>query len=243
MKNNITSYPLPLEGLEDRIGYKFKNKEIINTALTHSSYSNELRFKGKKYECNERLEFLGDSVLSTAVSEYLFSKYIENQEGDLSKIRASVVCEKALAKYSAEIGLGNYLYLGHGEEINNGRHRASITADAFEALLAAMYLDSGYDMSVIRAFVLDFIEREIEFISENSTFIDYKTMLQQIVQQSEGEKLEYVLVGESGPAHEKTFETEARLNGNVIGRGTGGSKRSSEQSAAKEALKLFGEEV
>ncbi len=234
-------YPLPYDLLEERIGYTYKNHEILTTALTHSSFSNELRAKGHRVECNERLEFLGDSVLSTAVSEYLYAEYKENQEGDLTKIRAAVVCERALAKYSAEIGLGDFMYLGHGEAMNNGRHRASITADAFEALLASMYLDSGYDMEVIRRFVLGFIKKEIAFISENSTFIDYKTMLQQIVQQSEGERLEYVLVGEEGPDHSKTFHVEASLNGNVIGHGAAHSKREAEQAAAKEALVLFGE--
>lgn len=243
MKTENKTFPRPLEELEGKIGYVFKNKQTVREALTHSSYSHEYKARGKKFECNERLEFLGDSVLSTAVSEYLFSQYSENQEGDLTKIRAAVVCEKALAKYSAQIELGDYLYLGHGEIMNNGRSRASINADAFEALLAAMYLDSGYNMEVIRRFVLDFVIKEIEYISHNSTFIDYKTMLQQIIQQSEGEKLEYVLVGESGPDHKKTFETEARLNGSVIGHGSAHSKRESEQCAAKEALKLFGEEV
>lgn len=236
-----TTYPFSSEELEEKIGYTFNNKDLLKTALTHSSYANELRFKGRKVECNERLEFLGDSVLSTAVSEYLYSEYKNNQEGDLTKIRASVVCEKALAKYSAEIGLGNYMYLGHGEEQNNGRHRSSITADAFEALLASMYLDSDYNMQVIRDFVLGFVIKEIDFISHNSTFIDYKTMLQQIIQQSEGEKLEYVPVGEEGPDHNKVFTVEARLNGAIIGSGSAHSKRKAEQVAAKEALKLFGE--
>lgn len=239
--NDKTMYPLSLENLEQKIGYVFNNKNLLRTALFHSSYANELRFKGKKVECNERLEFLGDSVLSTAVSEYLYSEYRNNQEGDLTKIRASVVCEKALAKYSAEIGLGDYMYLGHGEEQNDGRHRSSIIADAFEALLASMYIDSGYNMQVIRDFVLGFVIKEIDFISHNSTFIDYKTMLQQIVQQSEGEKLEYVPTGEEGPDHNKIFTVEARLNGDVIGSGSAHSKRKAEQVAAKEALKLFGE--
>lgn len=241
MDKNNSSYPLPFEELERKIGYTYNDREILKCAMTHSSYSNELRAKGKKIECNERLEFLGDSVLSTAVSEYLYAEYVENQEGDLTKIRAAVVCEKALAKYSAKIGLGDYMYLGHGEAMNNGRHRASITADAFEALLASMYLDSGRDMDVIRRFVLEFVKEEIEFISKNSTFIDYKTMLQQIVQQSEGDRLEYVLTGESGPDHSKTFTVEARLNDDVIGKGTAHSKREAEQCAAKEALVLFGE--
>ena len=240
MTNNV-SFPAQRTALEEKIGYKYKDDSLLVCALTHSSYSNELRAKGKKIECNERLEFLGDSVLSTAVSEYLYSEYSENQEGDLTKIRAAVVCERALAKYASRISLGDYMFLGHGEAMNNGRHRASITADAFEALLASMYLDSGYDMSVIRRFVLPFVKEEIEFISRNSTFIDYKTMLQQIVQQSEGERLEYVLVGEEGPDHSKTFHVEATLNGDVIGRGAAHSKREAEQAAAKEALVLFGE--
>lgn len=241
MKNTENVYPVSLEILEETIGYTFKNKELLKKALTHSSYSNEKKLRNKKGDCNERLEFLGDSVLSIVVSEYLFSKYVDNQEGDLSKIRSSVVCEKALAKYAAEIFLGDYLYLGHGEAMNNGRKRPSITADAFEALLAAMYLDSGEELDVIRGFVLGFVKREIDFISKNSTFVDYKTMLQQIIQQSEGEKLEYVLVDEMGPDHSKTFITEARLNGSPIGKGSAGSKRESEQMAAKEALHLFGE--
>lgn len=242
MKNNDTVYPVSFEFLEETVGYTFKNKDLLKKALTHSSYSNEKKSKNKKGDCNERLEFLGDSVLSIVVSEYLFSKYVNNHEGDLSKIRSSVVCEKALAKYAAEISLGDYLYLGHGEDMNNGRRRPSITADAFEALLAAMYLDSYKNLDVIRNFVLGFIKREIDFISKNSTFVDYKTMLQQIIQQSEGEKLEYVLVDEHGPDHSKTFVIEARLNGSPIGKGSAGSKRESEQLAAKEALKLFGED-
>lgn len=242
MNNTEKVLPLAIEGLEKVIGYTYSDKELLRKALTHSSFSNEKKSKNKKGDCNERLEFLGDSILSIVVSEYLFSRYVDNQEGDLSKIRSSVVCEKALAKYAAEIGLGDYMYLGRGEELNNGRHRPSITADAFEALLASMYLDSERNMEVIRRFVLGFIKREIDFISKNSTFVDYKTMLQQIIQQSEGEKLEYVLVDETGPDHSKTFVTEARLNGSPIGKGSAGSKRESEQMAAKEALKLFGED-
>ena len=242
MKNaDRNIYPLSPDGLEKKIGYVFKNKSLLEKALTHSSYSNEMRVKDKKAECNERLEFLGDSVLSVVVTEYLYSAYSSNQEGDLTKIRAAVVCEKALAKYAADIALGDYMLLGHGESMGGGRRRASLTADAFEALLAAMYLDSDKNMDIIRNFVLKYVKDEIDFINENSTFIDYKTMLQQIIQQSEGEKLEYVLVAEEGPDHNKTFVTEARLNGSVIGRGSAHSKRESELSAAKEALVLFGE--
>ncbi|MBE6560823.1 MAG: ribonuclease III [Ruminococcaceae bacterium] len=232
--------PLPIDLLEQRIGYSFKNKDLITLALQHSSYANELKLKGEKQSCNERLEFFGDSVLSLIVSEYLYSRYVSNQEGDLTKIRAAVVCERALAKYALAIGLGDFLRLGHGEDMNHGRERASITSDAFEAVLAAMYIDSG-SLETVRDFLLPYVQKEIEEIRSSSSFVDYKTALQQIVQQVEGELLEYVLIGEHGPDHCKVFDIEARLNSNVIGRGSARSKREAEQLAAKEALILFGE--
>ena len=232
-------YPFPQTLLERKLGYTFKDPSLLKSALYHSSYANELKSKGVTIQCNERLEFFGDSVLSLIVSEYLYFRYVANQEGDMTKIRAAVVCERALAKYAAQIGLGDYLYLGHGEDINHGRERASITSDAFEAVLAAMYIDSG-SLDTVRKFLLPFVKEEIESIRETSSFVDYKTALQQIVQQVEGEILEYVLVGESGPDHCKTFVMEARLNSNVIGRGSAHSKREAEQLAAKEALVLFG---
>lgn len=231
----------PMSGLEKEIGYTFKNKEFLKIALTHSSYSNEMKSKGEKVPFNERLEFLGDSVLSIIVSSYIFEKYKNKQEGDLTKIRAAVVCEKALSKFAAKIGLGDYMYLGHGEILNNGRHRPSITADAFEALLAAIYLDCDEKFDEVNRFLIPFISDEIEYITETGVFIDYKTSLQQIVQQANGEILEYVLVGESGPDHNKQFSVEARLNSNVIGRGCAKTKREAEQIAAHEALTLFGE--
>ncbi len=237
----MTKKQRPLEGIEKVLGYTFKDKEILKKALTHSSYSNECRSKGCVAECNERLEFLGDSVLSIATSRYLFDKFADRQEGDLTKIRAAVVCEKALAKYAGAIGLGSYIYLGHGEEMNRGRERASILADAFEAVLAAIYLDSGRDMAAVESFLMPYVIAEIECVGNYCAFLDYKTTLQQIVQQVEGEKLEYVLIGETGPDHNKIFEVEARLNSNVIGRGKARSKREAEQLAAKEALSLFGE--
>ena len=236
----MTEKNFTAEGLEKRIGYSFRNKEILNKALTHSSYSNECRSKGITAECNERLEFLGDSVLSIAVSRYIFDKYADRQEGDLTKIRAAVVCEKALSKYARDIELGSYIFLGHGEELNHGCERASILADAFEALLAAIYIDSKRDMASVETFLMPYVIAEIDAIG-NGAFLDYKTALQQIVQQVEGEKLEYVLVAEHGPDHNKIFEVEARLNSNVIGRGKAKSKREAEQLAAKEALGLFGE--
>ena len=231
----------PMHELEQRIGYTFENKQYLTVALTHSSYSNEMKAKGEKVPFNERLEFLGDSVLSIVVSSYLFETYKNKQEGDLTKIRAAVVCEKALSKFASKIELGSYMFLGHGESMNQGRTRASIIADAFEALLAAMYLDSDETFGAVQKFLLPFIEAEIDYIASSGEFIDYKTNLQQIVQQASGELLEYVLVEETGPDHNKKFRVEARLNSNVIGRGTGKTKREAEQSAAREALVLFGE--
>ena len=240
MRYEEGKYPLSQSLLEKKLGYTFKDPSLLQSALYHSSYANELKSKGVAVQCNERLEFFGDSVLSLIVSDYLYFRYVSNQEGDMTKIRAAVVCERALAKYAAKISLGSYLYLGHGEDINHGRERASITSDAFEAVLAAMYIDSG-SLDTVRDFLLPFVKEEIEAIQEKSSFMDYKTALQQIVQQVEGEILEYVLVGESGPDHCKTFDMEARLNSNVIGRGSAHSKREAEQLAAKEALVLFGQ--
>ena len=155
-----TALPLKLSGLEECLGYSFKNKELLLTAVTHSSYVNEMKTKGEAVECNERLEFLGDSVLSIIVSRYLFSRYKDIQEGDLTKIRASVVCEKALAKYSQKIGLGNYLLLGKGEDNNKGRERPSIIADAFEAVLGAFYIDTDFNSEPIAEFLMPFVKDE-----------------------------------------------------------------------------------
>ena len=227
--------------LEDRIGYRFKNKELLERALTHSSYSNESGLKNHHLLCNERLEFLGDSVLSIITSNYLYKTFSDCPEGELTRMRAEVVCERALSGYSETIGLGEFLLLGIGEEKNNGRHRRSIVADAFEALLAAIYLDAGDDgMETAQGFALPFITKEIENVRRRGSFNgDPKTLLQQFVQQAEGDFLEYVVVGESGPDHMKLFKVEARLNSNVIGRGEGRSKREAEQNAAREALELF----
>lgn len=238
--------PLGITEFEKRIGYVFRDKELITTALTHSSYSNELRVRHVECECNERLEFLGDSVLSIIVSEYLYSNYADKHaEGDLTRMRADVVCERALSRYALKIGLGQFLRLGRGEEKNHGRERKSIIADAFEATLAAMYLDAGEDgKTVVARYLLPFVKEELnDFVGGGSDDIaqDHKTHLQQFIQQSEGEMLEYITVGERGPDHKKVFEVEARLNSNVIGRGAGYSKREAEQNAAKQALELFGE--
>ncbi len=230
--------PADTAGLEKTIGYVFKNRTLLHTALTHSSYSNEKRAHGDSESCNERLEFLGDSVLSLIVSDYIFSAYPDMPEGELSKVRAGTICEKALAEFARNIKLGDYLFLGRGEELTNGRERPSILADAFEALLASVYLDGSIDD--VKHFLLPFVKEEISKILASGHTADYKSILQQIVQQEKGELLEYIPVREAGPAHKRIFTVEARLNNNVIGVGTAGSKREAEQIAAREALSLFG---
>ncbi len=227
--------------LEQKIGYSFRDPSILREALTHSSYANELKAKKKQVRCNERLEFLGDSVLASVVSEYLFHTYPDLPEGELTQRRKAVVQSSALASYARKIELGKYLLLGNGEEKGNGRERQSTLENAFEALLAAIYLDGGaqgYD--TVRKFLLPFVRQELE-TNYNHIAADPKTELQQLIQQTEGDYLEYVTVGESGPDHNKVFEVEARMNSNIIGRGRGRSKREAEQNAAMEALKLFGE--
>ncbi len=215
------------------LGYTFADERLLQEALTHSSYANEGKRRGVS---NERLEFLGDSVLGMIAANHLFEND-QSREGELTKLRASIVCEQALSSYSRDIGLGRFLLLGKGERMNGGAERASILADAFEAVLAAIYLDGGMDAA--RAFALPYLEREIA-AQRRRHFKDYKTQLQEIVQQTPEEKLEYVLVGESGPDHSKRFAVEVHLNSNVIGKGTGKSKKEAEQLAAREALKLMG---
>jgi len=227
-------YPAPIEELEKTVGYVFNDRKHILVATTHLLYSNEAH---DGVDCNERLEFLGDSVLSFVTSRYLYENFPNLPEGEMSRIRASAVCEKTLCSIAKRIDLGAYLRLGHGEECQNGRNRPSILADAFEALLAAIYLDGGIEP--VRKFLLPIISAEIDTIVESGADRDYKTALQQFVQQERGSLLEYKTVNESGPAHDKTFYVEVRLNGNVIGRGSGHSKRKAEQNAAKEALTLF----
>ena len=217
---------------ENKIGYEFKNTEILERAVTHSSYANE---KGTGKD-NERREFLGDSVLGFITAEYLFENFKNEPEGELTKKRAYAVCESTLFDYAKKIELGAEIRLGHGEEITGGRNRPSVLSDAFEALLAAIYLDGGIESA--KKFVLPFIAGSTK---TNHEFKDYKSMLQEVLQQNPDEKFEYVVVNESGPDHNKRFEVEIRLNGsNVIGRGIGTSKKRAEQEAAKYALELMG---
>ena len=221
-----------MEQLQNNLGYHFKNPALLARALTHSSYANERHVDTGD---NERLEFLGDSVLGFITAEYLFAHPRDFPEGELTKLRAYAVCEKSLFSYAEEIGLGNYLKLGKGEERTGGRTRPSVLSDAFEAVIAAIYLDGGMDEA--KKFVLRFV---VPYVEAKPTFKDYKTMLQEVVQKNQGETLEYVLVSETGPDHDKCFTVEVHLNSNVIGRGVGGSKKKAEQNAAKEALELMG---
>lgn len=222
-----------IQQLQDTIGYKFHNPVFLEVALTHSSYANEVKHQ-LKY--NERQEFLGDAVLSIIVSDYLFNNYTV-PEGELTKLRAAIVCEKSLDVMANKIHLGEYLRLGRGEEMTGGRTRPSIIADAFEALIAAIYLDSGIESA--RTFVLPFVTEMLEH-EDSLSFKDYKTILQEIIQQNPEEKLVYKLVGEKGPDHDKRFVVDVMLNSNVIGKGEGRSKKNAEQMAAKEALELMG---
>ncbi len=221
-----------IHDLEKRIGYTFKNINLLETALTHSSYANE---KQLSRECNERLEFLGDSILGVITAEYFYHNLNHLPEGEMTKRRAACACEDSLFSFAKEIELGKYIYLGRGEENTGGRRRASMLADAFEAVIAAIYLDGGLENA--RNFVLDFVKKAA---NKPACFRDCKTELQEIIQKNPDEHLTYVLVGESGPDHNKCFEVEVHLNSNVIGCGIGKSKKLAEQQAAKQALELMG---
>lgn len=219
------------------LNYKFNDQKFLSNALSHSSYANEQQ--SKKINSNERLEFLGDSVLSIFVSTFLYNNYYNLPEGELTKIRAAIVCEKSLYERAKEIDLGKYLLLGRGEETTQGRDRMSILADAFEALMGAVYLDGGVE-AVEKTFTPVF-EKHIRQAAAGKTFKDYKTMLQEIVQKNKEEVLSYALKSESGPDHLKVFEVEVHLNNNVFATGKGRSKKEAEQDAARLALVLMGE--
>mgnify|MGYP003296401161 CR=1 FL=1 len=225
-----------LAKFEEIIGYKFKDISLLKQALSHSSYANERK---QPNGSNERLEFLGDSVLSIVVSDFLY-KNLNVAEGELTKMRASLVCEKSLHVFARQIELGKFLCLGKGEENTGGRERPSILADAFEALIAAIYLDGGIEP--VSKHILRFMPSDIRH-AKKPVFNDFKTVLQEIVQKNPEEKVEYVLIGEEGPDHNKSFVVEVCLNGQVIGKGKGKSKKEAEQLAAREALKLMGYEA
>lgn len=226
-----------MQVLQENLRYKFKNEKLLINALTHSSFANEVR---DGTTSNERLEFLGDSVLSIIVSEYIYKKFKNLPEGELTKMRAALVCEKSLCGFSRELELGKFLRLGKGEEKGGGRERDSILADAFEAVLAAIYLDGGFE--VAKAHVMRFVTDELVH-TDDEVFKDYKTALQEIIQRNPEEVISYILTGESGPDHDKVFEVEVRLNSNTIGKGVGKNKKAAEQAAAKEALHLMGADI
>lgn len=223
--------------LQNELNFIFKDITLLNGALTHSSYANEHRKSNMIH--NERLEFLGDSVLNLAVSDYIYIKYPYYPEGNLTKIRATVVCESALALIAKKIKLGNYLLLGKGEEATGGRNRDSILADALEALIGAMYLDKGFRDA--QKFVIRLLEREIiEASKKGELFIDYKTKLQETLQRNRKAGIEYKIVKEEGPDHDKKFHILALIDEEEFGRGYGRSKKEAEQMAAKEVLIRMG---
>jgi ribonuclease-3 len=225
-----------IKDLEAAIGYTFKNITLLQNALAHSSYANE-RWHNSLLS-NERLEFLGDSVLGMVVAEYLYQSFPDRPEGELTRMRADMVCETSLAAAAEKIGLGQHLLLGHGEEQGGGRSRASILADAMEAVIAASFIDGGFDAA--KGIIQKFILCDVPVAKLHNT--DFKTTLQELVQQKKNQTLTYELVEESGPDHNKCFVSQVCLNGQVVGTGTGTSKKRAEQDAARVAIKtLYGE--
>ncbi|MBS7527463.1 ribonuclease III [Fusibacter paucivorans] len=228
-----------LRDFQEKLGYQFNDIDYLRRALTHSSYANEN--KKDKIKNNERLEFLGDSVLGLVVSEYLYSHFPNLAEGQLTKVRARIVCESSLGEAAVNLGIGHYMFFGRGEEMTGGRERTSILSDAFEALIAAMYLDG--DIDVVRKFVLTHMDSIIIDAIEGKLFIDYKTRLQEVIQIKKGNRIKYEIFKEEGPDHSKEFFTHVKLNDDIIGVGKGRSKKESEQAAAKEGLKYLQDEA
>lgn len=222
-----------LEYFQKLIGYSYKNQDILTHALTHSSYANENRM-GKE-SSNERLEFLGDSVLSIVVSEFLYKKFSCLSEGELTKMRAGIVCESSLVKCSNRLNVGDYLLLGKGEEITGGRTRTSILSDAFEAIIGSIYIDSGIEKASV--FIHSMLDEQMESAAVSGSFIDYKTQLQEKVQKDSSKKVQYELLEEKGPDHNKTFIVQVMIEDDKAGVGEGRSKKEAEQNAAAVALK------
>lgn len=219
-----------MKSFEEKLGYEFNNKELLETALTHSSYANENRVTD-----NERLEFLGDSVLSVIISEHIFKRMIGIDEGELSKYRATLVCEASLAAIAKKISLNKYIKLGKGEAASGGSQRPSIVSDAFEAVLAAIFLDAGMDYA--KQWVLNLMHDSIDNVLAGNGYDDYKTMLQEKMQRGHEGKVSYMTVGESGADHNKSFSVDVLVDGEVVAHGTGKSKKDAEQHAARAALR------
>lgn len=220
------------ELLEKVIGYTYKDKGHLHLAVSHSSYAHESR--NAKLQSNERLEFLGDAVLNITISEHLYKEYPHLAEGELTKARASIVCESSLVKCANRIGLGNYLLLGKGEELSGGRERTSILSDAFEALIGSIYLDGGMERA--KAFILTSLEDQIVQYVQGLATGDFKTLLQEMVQKSGDRKVSYEIIDEKGPDHNKVFVSQIRVGTEVMGTGEGRSKKEAEQNAARKAL-------
>ncbi len=226
--------------LSKSIGYTFRNIVLLENALTHSSYANEQRARGISYPSNERLEFFGDAVLQLLISEHLYETLVGKSEGVLTKMRQHLVCEKTLSRIAASINLGEYLNVGHGEELTDCRRRPKVLADALEALIAAIYLDSdSFAVKGSKEVILDLFADEINNCKMTNNG-DYKTTLQQLVEKDGSATLAYEVVAEKGPEHEKTFTVVVKVNNNVVGEGTATTKKDAEQQAARIALALFG---
>ena len=220
---------MSIEELEKNIGYTFKNKQLLKTALTHTSFAYE-----NKVESNEKLEFLGDSILEFVSSEYMYSKYTNLKEGEMTKVRATVVCEKSLYKIATLHNFSDFLYLGKSEIMSGGNKRPAILADSVEAVIAAMFIDGGLEPA--KQFIIENLKDEIEIATKHVGQKDYKTVLQEELQKNGDVKIEYKIIKESGPDHDKTFEAEVSLNGKKLATGVGKSKKEAEMQAAKKAL-------
>ena len=218
-----------LEKLENEIKYTFKNKELLKKALTHTSYANE-----KRIESNEKLEFLGDSILEFISSKYLYSNYPNLKEGEMTKVRATVVCEKSLYKIAKKHNFSEFLYLGKSEQLTGGKNRPAILADSVEAIIAAMYLDGG--LKEVEKFIINNLKEEIEIATKHVGDRDYKTVLQEKLQEHGDVKIVYEITKEEGPDHNKSFEAQVSLNGKVLAKGKGKSKKEAHMQAAKKAL-------
>ena len=220
---------MEIEKVEKEIGYTFKQKELLKKALTHTSYAYE-----KKVESNEKLEFLGDSILEFISSKYLYQNYPNLKEGEMTKVRATVVCEKSLHKIAQKHNFGDFLYLGKSEQVTGGKNRPAILADSVEAIIAAMYLDRGLDKA--EKFIIENLKDEIEIATKHVGDKDYKTVLQEKLQEHGDVKIEYEITKEIGPDHNKSFEAQVSLNGKVLAKGKGKSKKEAHMEAAKKAL-------